>query len=73
MAVMLSKFDEITGICTYRTSKGTYVQLNNGMTGFILNAFLRKGLAVLCSVMYIKEDENFLFLRLDSVDYDAVA
>lgn len=70
MTTILSKFDTVTGICTGVSSNGTFVQLDNGMTGFMPDTYLYKNAAVICSVMNIKRENGFVFLALDSIIYN---
>ena len=67
---MIEKYDCITATTTGATSKGTFVEFDNGATGWISRAFLPDGLNVICTVLYVKED-GFPILALDSVQYAA--
>lgn len=70
---MISKFDTVVGTCSGVSSNGTFVKLENGITGWMNSVFLPVGSSVACSVTGVKADENFVYLRLDSVSYPAAA
>ena len=69
---MIEKYDCITGKTTGSSSKGTFIELQGGKTGWIGNTFLPSGLQVMCTVSDVKGD-GFVFLTLDSVLYQEVA
>ena len=65
---MIEKFDCITGTTTGNSSKGTFVNLPEGKTGWIGKTRLPYGVQVMCTVSRVNED-GFVFLTLDSVLY----
>lgn len=67
---MLERYDCITAVTTTASSKGTFVELASGITGWIGKVFLPEGLKVICTVLRVKED-GFPILALDSVQYAA--
>ena len=69
---MIERFDCITGTTAGNSSKGTFVNLPEGKTGWIGKAYLPCGIQVMCTVSGVKED-GFIFLTLDSVEYPEVA
>ena len=69
---MIEKFDCITGKTVGNSSKGTFVNLQEGQIGWICNAYLPCGVQVMCTVSDVKED-GFVFLTLDSVLYQEAA
>lgn len=69
---MIEKFDCITGTTAGNSSKGTFVNLPEGKTGWIGETHLPYGVQVMCTVSGVKED-GFVFLSLDSVLYREVA
>ena len=69
---MIEKFDCITGTTAGNSSKGTFVNLPGGKTGWIGKAYLPYGVQVMCTVSGVKED-GFVFLTLDSVLYREAA
>ena len=69
---MIEKFDCIAGTTTGNSSKGTFVNLPEGKTGWISKAHLPYGVQVMCTVSGVKED-GFVFLALDSVLYQEAA
>lgn len=69
---MFEKYDSVVGTTTGSSGKGTFVELTGGYTGWINRVCLQKGLTVICTVCWLKED-GFPILNLDSVQYVEVA
>lgn len=67
---MIEKFDCVNATTTWVSEKGTFVEFENGNSGWISRAFLPEGLNVICTVLHVKED-GFLISALDSVKYQA--
>ena len=65
---MIEKYDCITGTTVGNSSKGTFVNLPEGKTGWIGNTHISDGVKVICTVLDVKED-GFIFLLLDSALY----
>ena len=70
---MIEKFDTVVGTTSGVSGNGTFVKLENGITGWMSAIFLPVGTDVMCSVTRVKADENFVFLNLDSVMYPQAA
>lgn len=67
---MVEKFDCVNATTTWASEKGTFVEFENGNSGWISRVFLPEGLNVICTVLHVKED-GFPILVLDSVKYQA--
>ena len=67
---MLEQFDCVSAKTTGASAKGTFVETENGVKGWISHRVLPKGLEVICTVHRVKED-GFPILLLDSVVYPA--
>lgn len=65
---MVEKYDSVIGTTTSASSKGTFVELASGRSGWINRVHLPSGVTVLCTVYDVKED-GFPILNLDSVRY----
>ncbi len=69
---MFEKYDSIIGTTTCASSKGTFVELTDGRSGWINQVHLPSGVSVICTVYAVKED-GFPILTLDSVRYEEAA
>lgn len=67
---MFEKYDSVIGTTIGTSSKGTFVEISGGQTGWINRVRLPMGVSVVCTVYGVKDD-GFPILNLDSVGYEA--
>lgn len=67
--MIYEKFDCLQGITIGTTSNGTYVKLIDGNIGWISKKHIKTGINVIVTILYVKKENNFPILTLDSVLY----
>jgi len=69
---MYEIFDTVEGVTVATSSNGTFVNLANGVVGWIKSLYIPAGREVVCTVQSVREN-GFLILMLDSVRYSSAA
>ena len=69
---MYEVFDTVEGKTIATSSNGTFIGLDDGVTGWIKKLYIPAGRDVVCTVVGVR-DNGFLILALDSVRYPSAA